>query len=73
MTYCYVDLRLWQTQPGAWRTVSIPLSEFRLQTYVKENPGLGCIPLQISFRGESETDGFMIDRIWVTRGNNTPP
>ena len=73
LTYCYVDLRLWQTQPGAWRTVSIPLSEFRLQTYMKDNPELGCIPLQITFRGESETDGFMIDRIWVTRGNSTPP
>jgi len=71
LTYCYVDLSLWQTQPGEWRTVSIPLSEFRLQNYAQDNPVLGRIPLQISFRGESETDGFMIDRIWVTRG--APP
>ena len=71
LTYCYVDLSLWQTQPGEWRTVSIPLSEFRLQNYAQDNPVLGRIPLQISVRGESETDGFMIDRIWVTRG--APP
>lgn len=73
LVYCYVDLRLWQTQPGEWRTVSIPLSEFRLQSYARDKPALGRIPLQISFSGESETDGFMIDRIWVTRGNSTSP
>ncbi|QDT93646.1 FecR family protein [Gimesia algae] len=73
LTYCYVDLRLWQTQPGEWRTVSIPLSEFHLQTYTQDNPALGCIPLQITFSGESETDGFMIDRIWVTRANRSSP
>lgn len=70
LTYCYVDVHLWQTRPGEWRTVSIPLSAFRLQSYRKDQPSLGRIPLQISFRGESETDGFMIDRIWVTRGES---
>ncbi|WP_417379116.1 FecR domain-containing protein [Gimesia sp.] len=71
LTYCYVDLSLWQNQPGQWRTVSIPLSEFRLQTYTQDKPSLGRVPLQISFSGETENDGFMIDRIWVTRGDNT--
>ncbi|MFH1302724.1 MAG: FecR family protein, partial [Planctomycetota bacterium] len=70
LTYCFVDLSLWQTQPGEWRTVRIPLSEFRLQTYPQANPALGRIPVQIFFSGESENDGFTIDRIWVTRGES---
>lgn len=73
LTYCFVDLGLWQIQPGEWRTVSIPLSEFRLQTYPKDNPALGRVPVQISFCGESENDGFTIDRIWVTRGESQSP
>lgn len=73
LTYCYVDLNLWQTQPGEWRTVSIPLSEFRAQNYRQDKPELGRIPLQIFFRGESENNGFMIDRIWVTRGESPSP
>ncbi|QDT26437.1 fec operon regulator FecR [Gimesia panareensis] len=75
LTYCYVDLNLWQTQPGEWRTVSIPLSEFRAQTNRQNKPTLGRIPLQIFFRGESENNdnGFMIDRIWVTRGDSPSP
>ncbi|MCA9021643.1 MAG: hypothetical protein KDA74_15950, partial [Planctomycetaceae bacterium] len=70
LTYCYVDLSLWQNQPGEWRTVSIPLSEFRLISYAKDKPALGRVPVQISFSGESETDGFMIDRVWVTRADS---
>lgn len=71
LAYCCVKPDLWQTRPGQWRTVSIPLSEFRLQTYVQGAPTLGRIPMQIAFSGESESVGFMIDRIQVIRGERS--
>ncbi|MBD3675227.1 MAG: FecR domain-containing protein [Planctomycetaceae bacterium] len=73
LTYCYVDAELWQSRPGEWRTVSIPLSEFRLQTVLRDEPTLGRIPIRLTFRGESESAGFLIDRIWVTRGSEVSP
>lgn len=68
LTYCYAGPELWQSHSGEWRTVSIPLSEFRLQTYGQSSKSLGRIPTQVSFRGESDLEGLEIDRIWVARG-----
>ncbi|MBI1313916.1 hypothetical protein GC176_21695 [bacterium] len=65
--YCCVAPDLWQSLPGQWRTVSIPLSEFRRQKPERDEPTLGHIPVQIFFSGESESGGFAIDRISVDR------
>jgi hypothetical protein len=67
--WCRVDPELWQTNPGEWRTVSIPLAEFQFSGF--ENPGeeLGRIPLQLLIVGPADLPGVVIDAIRVDRGN----
>ncbi len=69
MTFCCVNPDLWQTSPGQWRTVSIPLSEFHSVTPGKDEPTLGRIPVRLAFSGEGGSVGVVIDRVWVDRGN----
>lgn len=66
--WCRVDPDLWQTNPGEWRTVSIPLSEFQFSGF--EHPGeeLGRIPLQLIISGPADLPGVVIDSVRVDRG-----
>lgn len=65
--YCCVNPILWQSSPGEWRTVNIPLSEFRPLTAAQETPTLGRIPLRVAICGKRDTTDVVIDRIWVDR------
>jgi ferric-dicitrate binding protein FerR (iron transport regulator) len=67
LTHCCVKPDLWQSSPGEWRTVSLPLSEFRLISSSSAEPTLGRIPNRIVFSGPSDSAGFAIDRIRVDR------
>lgn len=67
LTYCCVKPDLWQSVPGEWRTVSLPLSEFQLIHSSSTEPMLGRIPNRIVFSGPSDSAGFAIDRIRVDR------
>lgn len=67
LTYCCVKPELWLTSPGQWRTADIPLSEFRLVTYGRDEPGLGRIPTRIAFTGPGSESGIEIDRVSVDR------
>jgi ferric-dicitrate binding protein FerR (iron transport regulator) len=67
LTYCCVKPDLWQSSPGEWRTVSLPLSEFQLINSSSAEPMLGRIPCRIVFSGPSDSAGFAIGRIRVDR------
>lgn len=67
LTYCCVKPDLWQSLPGEWRTVSLPLSEFQLMSSSSAEPMLGRIPSRIVFSGPGDSAGFAIDRIRVDR------
>ena len=67
LTYCCVKPELWLTSPGQWRTAHIPLSEFRLVSYGRDESGLGRMPMRIAFTGQGSDSGIAIDRIWVDR------
>jgi len=71
LTFCCVRPDLWQSLPGDWRTVSIPLSDFHLISSGPTEPGLGRIPSHIVFSGPSDSVGFAIDRIRVDRTRAT--
>ncbi len=58
---------LWQTLPGEWRTISLPLSEFHVVSGGPDEPALGRIPVQIVFSGGGDSAGVEIDRMWVDR------
>lgn len=65
--YCFVNPILWQSSAGQWRTVSIPLSEFRPLTAVQGEPTLGRIPVRLAICGKRDMADVLIDRIWVDR------
>jgi len=64
-TYAYINPELWQSRPGEWRTVSIPLAEFHRRDAGTAAPTLGRIPTRIVFRAPRDAAGLLIDRIWV--------
>lgn len=66
--WCRVDPDLWQTNPGAWRTVSIPLSEFQFSGFEHPVEELGRIPLQLIISGPADLPGVVIDSVRVDRG-----
>ncbi|WP_339750313.1 FecR family protein [uncultured Rubinisphaera sp.] len=71
LTFCYANPILWESSIGQWRTISIPLSEFRLQSENAKPESLGRIPMQIVFRGESDSKILLIDHIGVERSDQS--
>lgn len=61
---------LWQTLPGEWRTISLPLSEFQVVSGGPDEPALGRIPVQIVLSGGGDSAGVEIDRVWVDRSDS---
>lgn len=68
IAWCRIDPELWQTQPGEWRTVDIPLSEFQLAGFDRSEPALGRIPVRLAFIGPIDLEGVVIDEVRVDRG-----
>ena len=68
MNYLFNDLRFWDAEPGAWRTVSIPVRQFRPMSAVRGEPFEGHVPFMMLFSTPVEDRGLVVDRLWVTRG-----
>jgi hypothetical protein len=68
MNYLFNKLRFGEAAPGAWRTASIPVSQFQPMTPVDGEPFAGHVPFLILFSTPDEDRGLVIDRLWVTRG-----
>lgn len=73
IAWCRVDPDLWQVQPGEWRTVDIPLSEFRWTGSVPPGSKLGRIPLRLAFVGPGDLPGVVIDSLRVDRSSSGTP
>jgi hypothetical protein len=58
---------LWQSKPGEWRTVSIPLSEFHLAKFDETEATLARICTHIAFSGSQDLAGVVLDRVAVDR------
>jgi ferric-dicitrate binding protein FerR (iron transport regulator) len=67
LTYCCVKPDLWQSKPGEWRTVSIPLSEFHLAKFDETEATLAWICTHIAFSGSQDLAGVVLDRVAVDR------
>lgn len=70
--WCLIDPRLWQAQPGEWRTVHIPLADFRPLGFEPERPSLGRIPIGLSVVGPGDLPGIEIDSLRVDRSELPP-
>jgi hypothetical protein len=66
--YLFNDLRFWQSRPGQWLTVSIPISHFKRLTADGREPWQGDLPKRVLFSAPGADRGLVIDRMWVTRG-----
>lgn len=61
------DRPVWFGKPGAWGTVSIPLSEFR--PLPPAPAGFkNAVPFQVLLSSPDKDRGLVVDRIWITRG-----
>lgn len=67
IAWCRVDPDLWRVRAGEWRTVEIPLSEFRWTGSTQPEATLGRIPLQLTFVGPGDLPGVVIDSVRVER------
>jgi hypothetical protein len=65
--YIYDAGGWWGDKPGAWHTVTIPLSEFRRLSPGGDGSFTGELPFQIAINSPEGDPGLVIDRIWVTR------
>lgn len=65
--YIFDEPGWWPHEPGAWRTVTIPLKKFR-PLPPSQASFENAIPIQVLFSSPEEDRGLVIDRIWVTRG-----
>jgi hypothetical protein len=65
--YIFDEPGWWPQEPGAWRTVTIPLKRFRPLPPSRAS-FQNAIPIQVLFSSPEADRGLVIDRIWVTRG-----
>ena len=65
--YIFNEPGWWPQEPGAWRTVTIPLKKFRPLPPSRES-FQNAIPIQVLFSSPEADRGLAIDRVWVNRG-----
>jgi len=67
------EVPFWPPKPGQWRTVTIPLTEFRRKRngVFRHEPFIdGEVAYSLSISATEPDRGLVIDRIWVTRGGS---
>jgi hypothetical protein len=66
--YLFNDARFWPQRPGQWRTLTIPLSQFKRLEADRRIPWRDDTPSIVLFSAPGADRGLVIDRMWVTRG-----
>ena len=65
------EVPFWPPKAGEWRTITIPLSQFRRKrdgVFHNEPPTIGEVAYSLSISATEPDRGLVIDRMWVTRG-----
>ena len=68
--HIFNEVPFWKQKPGEWRTITIPLKEFRRKrdgVFHQEPPKVGEVVYELSVSFIEEDRGLVVDRIWATR------
>jgi ferric-dicitrate binding protein FerR (iron transport regulator) len=66
------DRGWWDVPSGTWQTAHIPLAGFKRLPDIGPPPATDVVPFQIVFSSQDRDRGFVIDRMWVSRGQPEP-
>lgn len=69
--HLFNEVPFWPPHPGQWRTITIPLKQFRSKrdgVFYDEPPGVSKVVYSLSVSFTEVDRGLVIDRMWITHG-----